>query len=366
MKNIILILIISALLSCNKNDSEIIEKDDLTKENYILSDKEIELNKIEFIDLEKKIINDKVNLSGKVDVNPNDKISIYSKIDGIVKSINVIQGDNVKKGDFLFEIENSKLIDMKSDFIETTNNFNQIEMEFIRQKELYEQKAISEKEFIDIDKKYKNTLNHLNYMKKRFEYLGINYKDIYSSNDLSYNLKVKSEVNGQVGEIEINNGKYIEMNDLAMEIYSNSHLHVEVQAPSNYINSFSEGDNCNIKFQSKDYEGKIFKISKIINDKNNMFLIHIHFSKDVNIPIGTYVKVEIESNSIETFVLNKEFIFDLDSSPFVYLYEEGKVIKKKIKIGKVSEDYVEVLNSIDFVSKKIIGQGVRALSSKII
>lgn len=365
MKNIILILTLALLFACNKSETEQMDLSVSKKENYKLSDEEIKLNNIEFVSISKSMMNDKVKLSGKVDVNPNDKVSIYSNIEGIVKNINVIQGDNVKKGDLLFEIENSNLIDMKSNFIETTNELNQIEKEFNRQNELFKQKAISEKEYIEIEKKYKNTLNHLNYLKKNFEFLGINYKDIYDKNDLSYNLKIRSNYNGQVGKVEINNGKYIEKNNLAMEIYSNSHLHVEVQAPSNYINSFNEGDACKILFQNNEYDGKLYKISRIIDDKNNMFLIHIHFAEDANISIGTFVNVEIESNSLETYALSKEFIFDLESNPYIYIYENGEVVVKKVKIGRITEENVEILNYTDLESNKIIGKGGKALYSKM-
>lgn len=365
MKLIIIITLILALISCNNEKKSVLRDTRNVKNEFIISNDDINKYKIEFINIAKVTLASSIKLSGRVELNPNDKIDVHTTYPGFVKNIKVMEGDKVNKGDVLFDIKNSDLIGLKRNFIEMNNNLTQIEIEYKRQTELIKNKAVSEKEYIIIEKEYKNIKNNLNALRNEVSYLGFNPDVLLKDNNLGYKLSIKAEKNGYIGQVNINDGKFIDKNFLALEIFNVEEPIIEVMAPSNYIHSISNNQLCKIIFNEDEIDGKITRISKVVRESSNMFQIQIAFKNKDIVPTGSFVEVSLNINSQSVFGIPINSIFSIENNPYIFIMNDNVIKKFYVKIGKSDNNFVEVLNHFEIQNSKIISKANEKFFNKI-
>ncbi|MBK8655364.1 MAG: efflux RND transporter periplasmic adaptor subunit [Haliscomenobacter sp.] len=100
---------------------------ELTKEQFEAVD--IQLGKIE-----KQNIKTSIKASGHLEVPPQNKAEVSTFIGAVVKSIAVLEGSKVQKGQRLAVLEHPDFIKLQEEYITAKSNFSFLEQEFLRQK----------------------------------------------------------------------------------------------------------------------------------------------------------------------------------------------------------------------------------------
>ncbi len=342
----LLIFLSIFLLSCNsenKTDIENTPNNDIqpTTEDY------------DFSKLQIRKIQNKVVLSGIIDVNPNDKIDVYSPYSGYIKKINIIEGDVLKKGDILFEVENIELAKLQSNFIELNNSFIQIKKEFERQDELFNKNAISEKIFLEHQTEYLNHINLIRIIKKELEYYGFKPNEILKNNEITNIIKIKTNDNVIVNKLNINTGKFVEKAQPLVGLYKTEHLHAELHAPEKYINLLNENDTVMIIHNKQTFTGYIYRVSKTIDKTTNMVLLHAHFYNNPNIPIGAFINGRIIFDK-EVYSIENSAIFEKNGKEFITIYNNEEKKDYEVYTGLKDDKFTEIINYEDLMDKKII------------
>ena len=103
MKTIIVISILLVLFSCSENDKQVIQPRIQKSKSIILSKKQLNDFKIIMSVPEVRSIGLSIYANGKIEVPPMNKTFITVPFGGFVKSIKVLDGDLVKKGEELFQ-----------------------------------------------------------------------------------------------------------------------------------------------------------------------------------------------------------------------------------------------------------------------
>jgi len=367
MKLLIFILISLLFLSCSKEEDLPIKELNNKQTEITLSDEEIKSNNIEFCKLEEVNLSHNISLTGKIDINPSNRIDIYAPHSGYIKNINLIEGDRVKKGELLFEIENLELINLQSKYVELNNSLRQVEKEFKRQSELFKENAISEKEFLEYEKNYNNIKNNVNSLEQELKYYKININNILHKNQFTKRIEVRAEYNAFVKHININNGKYVTKDINLLELIQTDHLHAELESPISNYNLITINDTIDISYNNIMYRAYVYQKAKAVDEKTNMFMIHSHFINEVDIPIGAFVSAKIHAEAINVQGLKSECVINVNQRHFVLAFENGKISEIDVKLGLQNEEYFEVLNAKDLEGMNVISKGAKALyNSKIL
>ena len=121
------------------------------------------------VEITKKSIGKDITVNGNIELPPQHKADISPMMGGIVKSISVIEGDKVKKGQVLATLQHPDFIELQEQYANNLNNFEYIESDYFRQKKLNEEKVTSDKSFQKISNDYKNLKSTLNAQKIKLQ-----------------------------------------------------------------------------------------------------------------------------------------------------------------------------------------------------
>ena len=145
MKNIVIISIGFAILtSCgNKQTEKEATAEVVPTENSVeLTDAQLKNSKIETGKIEQKAISSLLKVNGKIDVPPQNMVSVSVPLGGYLKSTKLLEGMHISKGEVIAVMEDQQYIQLQQDYLTAKAHFSSLEKEFQRQKELNENKAI--------------------------------------------------------------------------------------------------------------------------------------------------------------------------------------------------------------------------------
>jgi len=311
-------------------------------------------------------------------IKAENQYTVYSTVNGVLQEISINVGQEISKGQALFQIESEKAqlnTDNAKLAFELSNNNNQIiqdriaEMElkvqaakdkltldesiYKRSKNVKQYNAISEVDFERAELAFKNSKSNYASALKQLSQLKIQLKSEQSrnSNNLKISQKsqndytVKSAFSGELFDILVKEGTLISsQTPLAIIGKKNSYL-LELDVDENDMVRVQAGQKILITMDS--YKGQVFeatvaKIYPIMDARSRTFKIEAHF---VNPPKKLYPNLTAEANII---IETRKNILTI---PRNYLVDEEYVLvnedeKRKIKVGLSDYQNVEVLDGL--------------------
>jgi len=148
MKNIFIVITMLLLVSCGSEPSTEQTQTSSSNENVAkLSEQQLKNAGIEIGKLSQQAISSILKLNGKVDVPPQNAISISVPLGGYLKSTNMIPGTQIRKDDLLATMEDVQYIQLQEDYLKAKAQFAFNESEYKRQRDLNQSKATSDKVF---------------------------------------------------------------------------------------------------------------------------------------------------------------------------------------------------------------------------
>lgn len=222
-------------------------------------------------------------------VSDNEKI-ISSRNMGFIKAIYVSEGDKVKKGKLLYEIDSTE-IDSKKEQAKLNidiyqNQFDNVKLNYERYIRLFEKGLVSKFDLEQMQLKYTTLENSLKIANARLKEIDNQYQylKIKAPND---GLIVKKSI--KVGEMSIPGMPAITISDL-------SNLLIKTEIPESDLKDISVGKEVDVFVESQNFQTK-GKVSSIIPSPNPMthtFVVKISFDKNKDILPGMYAKVLID------------------------------------------------------------------------
>lgn len=372
MKNkIIIISILILIYACkNKQVTEEISEPTLNENTVGLSTAQLKNANIESNLLEQKEIASTIKINGKIDVPPQNIISISAPMGGYLKSTNLLPGMYIKKGELIATLEDQQFIQLQQDYLLAKSKLHFAEVEYNRQKELNQSQATS-------DKITQQSLAEVNIQRimmnataEKLKLIRIDPEKI-TENNISKNVNIYSPINGYVSKVNVNIGKYLSPSDVIFELINPSDYHLMIHAFEKDITNLAIGQKViaynNINPEKK-YQAKIILISKDISPQGTA---EVHCDLDVmdkSILPGMYMNAEIQSSSKKAFVIpldgivhfeGKDYVF-LANSDMTYQMLEIKLINSQNEIAQI-----EFLKNEDMSKKSFVTKGAYTLLMKM-
>ena len=277
--------------------------------------------------IEKRTLNIAVSASGSLEMAPQDKADVSPIIGGIVVSINVFEGDRVRKGQVLATLEHPDFIQLQQEYINTVNSLAYLEKEYERQKKLYEEKVGSGKDFQKISADYFSSKSNSDALKAKLKMVGINTAEV-AKGKIYPLVNLTTPINGIVSLVETNIGSYIEPLTKVFEIVDAEKIHADLMVFEKDIDKIKVGQKIYFSTTSmpdKEFEARIFAISPAF--EQNPKAIHVHaniVTKDLKLLPGMYIKGKIIANEIEADVLPEQAIVSEEGKTYIFVKKEGK------------------------------------------
>jgi len=362
MKHIFIISLLFAILSaCNNNTSEI-KTEETAEENTVeLTDAQHKNAKIETGKIEQKSISSLLKVKGKIDVPPQNMVSISVPLGGYLKSTKLLEGMHVRKGEVIAVMEDQQYIQLQQDFLTAKAHFSSLEKEYQRQKELNQSKASSDKVFENAQAEYLSQKVLIKSLSEKLKLININ-PDNLDENAISRSINIYSPIDGFVSTIKMNIGKYASPTDVLFELVNPADIHLALTVFEKDLDKLFIGQKIiayNNNQPTKKYNCEIILIGKDIS-LDRVSIIHCHFEQyDKSLIPGMYMNAEVEVTTSNAFIIPNDGLVSFEGKQYVFIelknkkYRMQEVTTQNSENGFTQITFADISNMSDkiFVTK---------------
>ncbi|MCY1222947.1 Cobalt-zinc-cadmium resistance protein CzcB [compost metagenome] len=291
--------------------------------------KEVELNEaqykasgIELGTFAMKNLSEVVNANGYTKLPPQNQADVSVHITGIVKSINVIEGQSVKKGQVLATIESPEFAKLQEAYLTSKSNLEFLTLEYERQKTLSEENVNSKKVFQKTKAEFEMEKARLSSLRQQLAVLNLS-----GSNSPSSVMPILAPISGYITEINIKIGSNAEVGKPLLSIVDNSQLHVDLLVYEKDLQKVKPGQNIRFVLTNQDnteISGKVFNVGKAFENETKSVAVHADIAnKSQTLIPGMYVNALIDVGAKDVQALPVEAVIKAEGREFIFILEEG-------------------------------------------
>ena len=349
MKQYFFILALSiALIACGSKTSPLEEqaKGNAGIDTITVTDAQIKNADIQTGPLQTGEISSLLKVNGKVDVPPQNMVSISVPLGGYLKTSKLLPGMHVNKGEVVATMEDQQYIQLQQDYLMAKVKLSQLEKEYVRQKELNASQASSDKmlQQAETDLKSQRILSAA--LAQKLQLVGIHPANL-TENNISKSVNIHSPIDGYVTRVNVNIGKYISPTEIMFELVNPTDIHLALKIFEKDLPKLFIGQGL-IAYTNnnpeKKYDCEVLLMGKDINAEGYTD-VHCHFEQydKVLIP-GTYMNAEIKVKNRKAIVLPADAIVRHDGKHFIFKeVAKQKYAMLEVAVGETENGLTELL-----------------------
>jgi len=326
--------------------------------------------------LEERNLGNNIKVTGTLELFPQDRANISPFVGGNIRSINVIEGDQVQKGQVLAYLEHPDIISMQQEFQEKNGELVFLKQDFERKQILYDKGVSSGKEFQMAQSKFRSTTSSVNAIKSKLRLLGLKIDKIADGQIFSA-VPIITPISGFVDEVMVNLGDYVAPQTKMFTVSDNSKLHVDLIVYEKDISKVKLDQQIFFTVASKPNEilkAKVHSIGKTFETDPKALHIHADMdNKNGDLLPGMYVEGRIVQGAKMGYAVPEEAIIKEGEQSFIFILdedEEKENNKMKFKmipvtVGISDLGFIEVHLPAEVSKKvKVVIKGAYMLSSE--
>mgnify|MGYP001037784182 FL=1 len=353
----------TSLSSCSSNserDGSVneVSMEENTMETFEITEQQFTSSVMKMGQLEVKPFHDLVKANGMFDVPPENRASVSSYFGGTVKSIQLLPGEKVEKGQILFVLENPDFVQLQQEYLEAKSQLHYLESDYERQKNLVKDSVTSKKNFLKAESDFLSTQVKVESIGKKLMLMNISPSNL-TFETIRSSISIPSPITGYITKININLGELLNPAETAISLVNTDHLHLEINIFEKDLSSVKIGQHILFNIQNgseMDYEATVHLVNKTIDPENRTIGIHGHLIdeslNDLFTP-GMYLEARIEVSSDSVQALPEATVVDMENKYYVLVLEQQTnenytFVKKEVQIGAKSNGFVEIINAKSF------------------
>jgi cobalt-zinc-cadmium efflux system membrane fusion protein len=369
MKYLIIISSFVLLYACgSKNIAEQASESPVAIETVIvLTDAQLKNSQLQIGQLEQRNISSIIKVNGKIDVPPQNMVSVSMPLGGYLKTTKLLPGMHVGKGEVIATMEDLQYIQLQQEYLTAKSKVVYAEAEFNRQKELNQSKATSDKVFQQAQMDYNTQKIALSALSEKLKLINVNPQSL-SENTLSKAVNIYSPIDGFVSRVNVNIGKYVNPADILFELVNTSDIHLNIKVFEKDLEKLSIGQKVMAYNNQSDekHPCEIILISQDLTPERTAE-VHCHFlDYDKTLLPGMYMNADIEVKSNHVLTLPEEAIVNFEGKEYVFITEKNKeYILTEVKTGSKENGFIEIHNGEKLTQKQIVTKGAYTLLMKL-
>lgn len=360
-KSIIFLALVVFAVACGKPADKKAELDKLKKQHDAIADQikkletELKVNdstSVKYTDVmvtevQPAEFNHFIEVQGKVD--GQDNVAVAPQMPGVVTSVNVKEGDVVRKGQVLAQLDDNVIqqqiagVKQQLDFASSL---------YAKQKSLWDQKIGSEVQYLTAKNNKESLEKNLATLQQQVE--------MY---------KIKAPINGSVEEVGVKVGQMAAAGAVPVfRVVNFSGVKIMADIAEVYAPKVKVGNDVLIFFPdyNEQVKSKINFSSKYINPTNRSFQIEVRLGSskvDYRANMIAVVKINDYRNA-KALVLPLNLIKDSPDGKFLFVTREegGKTVarKQKVEVGQTYNGIAEIISGVT-AGDKVISTGFSSL-----
>lgn len=359
-------------LSCSKEEklSETQEEKKTVSEEVTLNESQFQSAGIETGQIEFRELSAVVKANGKLDVPPQNMVSISAPLGGFVKNTELLQGMKVTKGQLLVKMESPDYIQLQQDYLEAKSQLGFLGEEYIRQQELAKDNVNSTKILQQAKSVYLSTKAKKEGLEAKLKLIHINPQSL-ENGSIQNEISIPSPIDGFVTEVHVNLGSYVNPTDVMFEIIDTEHLHAEAEVFEKDVLKLNKGQKVRVRLanETEEREATVYLIGKEISPERTV-RIHCHLEKeDTHLLPGMYFSAIIETGNQKVASVPEQAFASFEGREYIFIATNDKTHQYKlieVLKGVCLDGFCEITLPENFdLASRIVVKGAFELLSQL-
>lgn len=324
-----------------------------------------ERTKLEFANVETAELTPVVGVTGDVNFDPEHLAAIGARIAGRVRSIAKFEGDEVKAGDLLGEIESAELGSAQAAVLTARAHTEAANANLTRENHLAEQKVTAQRDAELAKATAQASKAELFAAEQRVQALGGN-----GGGDIGV-LRLVSPIGGKIVESKVSRGQTVEPSLTLFRVADLSRVWVELAVFERDLSRVTRGDHVEIIPQTNPdvaLKGIVARVGDIIDKDTRSAPVRVVVENvEGKLRPGESVLANIHTSKSRGSVVlvPRDAITTVDGKPTVFVaHDDTSVEPRAIVIGASDANRVEVRKGL-VPGERVAVKGVFALKSEV-
>lgn len=364
------LLVAVVVVSCGQGTSSSENGHDHGGHDHGAHAEEVHLSSLQFETMEMKLDTMKqqsigafVMANGELEIPPQNNALVTAVIGANVKKINVIEGDEVRKGEVLAYLSHPDLIRIQTAYLKSWNDLLYLEKEYERQKKLYDSKVGSGRDFQKVEAEYRSTKGEVSGYEAELNVLGINASKVRNGK-ITELVPVSSPISGHIKLVEVKTGQFVSPSQQMFEIVNLDDVHADLMVFEKDAYRVKKGQKVMFTIQSgpaKSLEATIYSVGKAFEEEPKAIHVHAEIdNKDGLLLPGMYLNGKILVENVNGWVLSEDAIVRQEDKYFIFTAKkEGEswaFQPVEVKVGETSNGLFEVKLMKELPKETLVAQ----------
>lgn len=335
------------ILSCGKKESA--DKSDIKTEQAeesheeapqtiaALTEEQMEAVGVTLGTIEMKELSSTIKANGLLRVPNNKKATVTSLYGGVIKTINVQIGDDIRKGQVIATIANPEYIRLQEQYLTVNSRITFAEQEYRRQKELFDNDAGAKKNLQSSDAELKSLKTQRASLQRQLQMMGINPSNVNNSN-LRSGLVITSPIGGTISNINAQIGSYVDVSSPVAEVIDNGSIHLDLQVFEKDLPKMRVGQIVHFKLTNNpetEYDAKIYSIGSSFENESKTISVHANVTGNkTGLIDGMNITGIVSLDKSTTPAVPNEAIVEADGRYYIFVQTDKKPEEHKEEAGQ--------------------------------
>lgn len=361
MNYLMLILTVFVLFSCGSNPEKSDKQTTSVSTNQLtLTAAQLQSANLQVGILQRREVSSILKLNGKMDVPPQNLVSISMPLGGYLASTKLLPGMRVRRGEVIAVMEDQQYIQLQQEYLTTKAQLKFAETELNRQKELNKTQSASDKIYQLAQMEYTTYKVTLKSLAEKLKLINVSVSQLNDEN-ITKSVKIVSPIDGYVSSVKCNVGKYVTPADVLFELIDPSDIHLNLTVYEKDLSKLEIGQRLHAYTNTNPelkYPCEIILISQDISNQRSAE-VHCHFKNyDKKLFPGMYMNAEVEIKSHQVLTIPEQAIVAFEGKNYVFTKESEFNFKmEEVKLGVTEAGYSEIVNAPFFEGKQVVTAG---------
>lgn len=274
--------VLSLLWACQNNPATTTEKEEQSEHHEAesavvsLTGEQMQAVKIELGPIEQKNLATSIRVNGRLEVPAQNKASVTSLYEGVLSSLLVHPGSEVRKGQAIATITNTELTGIQQNLISVNAQLKLARLEYNRQSELVAGNAAPLKNLQKAQAELSSLQAQQAALNKQLTTLGISPASVRNGT-ISSTLTLTAPISGTISDIRAEIGSSVNVTTPVASIVNNSQLHLDLFVYEKDLPSIRKGQTIHFTLTNdpgKEYDATIFSIGTAFADESKAVPVH--------------------------------------------------------------------------------------------
>ena len=365
------ILMTISLVSCNqKTESQEASHEEISGTEVSLTAEQQKAIGLQLDTIMLRNLSSTLKVNGKVEVPPQNKAQVNILTGGIVKSINIKEGEFVHAGQVLATMENLEFLQLQQDYLATQANLPYLKSEFERQRDLHKENINAAKAAELAESNYNLQLTNLKGLYHKLKLYNIN-PDHLTTESIRNTFSVLSPISGHITSITSSIGQYIDPNTSIFQIVDNRFLHIDLSIFEPDLHKIKVGQRLTFSDANDAahiHTAEIFSINKAFENNQQVVIAHAKILNDVETLLpGMFIEGRVNINQDHTTALPDEAIVSNGDDHFIFIAEDENHFRQvQVRTGMQDMGFTEIIPLENLnAGQKVVVKGAYYLFSQL-